>query len=74
MVTAIPYIGKENRATNKTVPDNYVKKLTEPIHGTRRNLTRCNWFTSILLFDKMLADYNLTIVGTLRKKKREILL
>lgn len=72
IVTAIPCIGKENRPNKEPLPDYYVKKLTEHIHGTGRNLTMDNWFTSIPLAHKMLADYNLTIVGSVRKNKREI--
>lgn len=72
MVSAIPYIGKIKRPDKEPVPDYYVRTLTESIHGTGRNITMDNWFTSIPLTDKMLTEFNLTIVGTIRKNKPEI--
>lgn len=73
MLTAISYIGKENRGPNPLqLPTYYAKVLSEPIHGTNRNITLDNWFTSIPLAETMLRDHDLTIIGTLRKNKPEI--
>lgn len=72
MVNAIPYIGKEHGQRDQNQPLRLVKEITEPIHGTGRNITADNWFMSIPLADTMLTDFNLTVVGTLRKNKREI--
>ena len=72
MLNAIPYVGKVNVENNEPVPSYYVRKLSEPIHGSYRNITIDNWFTSIPLSEQMLEQYKLTILGTLRKNKREI--
>lgn len=72
MINAIPYVGKVNVAANESVPSYYVKKLSASIHGTGRNLTVDNWFSSVPLFQTMLTEFNLTMLGTLRKNKREI--
>ncbi|CAH1977396.1 unnamed protein product [Acanthoscelides obtectus] len=72
MVNAIPYVGKVNVENNEPVPTYYVRKLSEPIHGTHRNITIDNWFTSIPLYEEMFHQYKLSILGTLRKNKREI--
>lgn len=33
------------------------RKLSEPVHGTLRNITSHNWFTTVPMADKMLNDY-----------------
>lgn len=53
------------------IPTQSVLRLSQPIHGTNRNVTCDNWFTSIELIDA-LKSRGLTCVGTLRKNKREI--
>lgn len=51
----------------------YVKELTKPLHGTNRNVTCDNWFTSVPLAKSLLREpYKLTLVGTIRSNKREI--
>ncbi|PSN34708.1 hypothetical protein C0J52_21188 [Blattella germanica] len=72
MVNAIPYVGKVVLRGSESVPSYYVKKLSEPVHGTGWNITCDNWFTSIPLADTLLKEQKLTIVCTLRKNKREI--
>lgn len=71
MVNAAPYVGQVRKNTDESVPTYYVRSFTEPIHGTNRNITCDNWFTSIPLVDTMM-NLKLTVVGTLRKNKREI--
>ncbi|XP_050064468.1 piggyBac transposable element-derived protein 4-like [Aphis gossypii] len=49
-----------------------VERLIRPISGSGRNITCDNWFSSIPLAEDLLNNHNLTMVGTLRKNKREI--
>jgi len=53
-------------------PEDVVKRLCEPVFGTNRNITLDNWFTSYNLVQTMLLSHKLTIVGTIRKNKREL--
>lgn len=53
-----------------TKTDDVVERMCEPIYNTGRNITMDNWFTGYEIMKKMLTDYRLTIVGTLRKNKR----
>ena len=46
-----------------------VKRLTQPISHTGRNVTFDNWFTSVTLVEKILKEHT---VGTIRKNKREV--
>lgn len=73
MLNAVLYVGKVTTQNNESVPDYYVRELSEPIYGTNRNITVDHWFTSIPLAEQMLEQYKLTLLGTLRKNKREIL-
>lgn len=72
MVNAIPYVGKVTTEDREPVPSYYVRKLSEPIHNTGRNITVDNWFSSVELFNSMLEKYKITMLGTLRKNKVEI--
>lgn len=49
-----------------------VQRLVAPISGTWRNVTIDNWFTSFPLAIELLNHHKLTIVGTVKKNKREI--
>lgn len=53
------------------VPTQSVIRLTKPIENTNRNVTAGNRFSSIQLME-VLHSKNLTYLGTLKKKHREI--
>ena len=72
MYNAIRCIGAVNKEANEVVPSYYVRKLSEPIHNTNRNITCDNWFSSVPLFEKMKNDKKITMVGTIRKNKPQI--
>ncbi|XP_037940738.1 piggyBac transposable element-derived protein 4-like [Teleopsis dalmanni] len=73
MFNAIPYLGKTTTTSTMPLGEYFVKELTRPIHGTCRNITCDNWFTSVQLAKSLLKEpYKLTIVGTIRSNKREI--
>ncbi|XP_069692711.1 piggyBac transposable element-derived protein 4-like [Periplaneta americana] len=68
------YAGKQPEGPYKVdnSPSAVVKRLVEPISGTGRNVTCDNWFTSVPLAKHLLDSNRLTLVGTIRKNKREI--
>lgn len=72
MLTAEPYVRKVNIQDGENLPSYYIRKVSQPIHGTSRNVTCDNWFSSVEVFDKMLRDHSITMVGTLRKNKSQI--
>lgn len=73
VLNAIPYLGKGTDSQKQPLATYFIKQITTPIHGTNRNITMDNWFTSVPLADELLkAPYNLTLVGTIRSNKREI--
>lgn len=49
-----------------------VKRLCTAIAGSGRNVTTDNWFTSKPLADELLRNYKLTLVGTIKKNKKEL--
>lgn len=73
VIDAIPYLGKGTDVQKQPLATYFIKEITSTLHGTHRNITMDNWFTSISLADELLrSPYNLTLVGTLRSNKREI--
>lgn len=73
MVDAIPYLGKSTKTDGKPLATHFVQELTKSIHGSNRNITMDNWFTSIPLAETLLCDpYKLTVIGTVRKNKPQI--
>lgn len=74
LFNSIPYLGKDlTLAGEIPVSEYYVKELTRTIHGSNRNVTGDNWFTSVPLVDDLLkAPYNLTYVGQIRSNKKEL--
>ncbi|XP_022207389.2 uncharacterized protein LOC111064037 [Nilaparvata lugens] len=72
LINGIPYLGKDSNPSGLPLGAYYTKELTKTIHGTNRNVTMDNWFTSIPLAKDMLSSHQLTIVGTLRSNKKKI--
>lgn len=67
------YCGKQPDGpyAKQNTPTDIVHRLLEPVKGKSRNLTCDNWYTSIPLAKALLKD-KITLVGTLKKNKREI--
>ncbi|UYV62791.1 hypothetical protein LAZ67_2001958 [Cordylochernes scorpioides] len=53
-------------------PNNVVERLALPISGSKRNITTENWYISYPLAVAILNEHKLTLVGTLKKNKKEI--
>ena len=67
-----PYLGRNTGPLQKSnKPFDLVCRLAKPFFNSSRNITMDNYFTSVPLAD-FLLEKNLTILGTLRKNKREI--
>lgn len=64
------YAGK-NPSTGINHPIDIVKRLMKPLYKSGRNLTTDNWYTSYQLAKDLLRE-NISLVGTMRKNKREI--
>ena len=70
VLRAMPYVGKKHRPQIGVV-EHVVIRLMEPYHKTGKNVATDNCFTS-LKTAKNLLHHNITMVGTLRKNKKEI--
>lgn len=53
-------------------PSDVVKRLVSFIRGTYRNITMDNWFSSFPLAIELKNEFKLTMLGTVKKNKREI--
>jgi len=71
MISAIPYCGKGTVPSNVSASNYFVEQFVSSVKGSNRNITTDNWFTNIPLTQKLLKDYKLTVIGTIKKNKRE---
>ena len=65
------YLGKQGNSVETEQGARVVKDLTRYINGSGRNITMDNFFTSYALA-KYLLQNNLTLLGTIRKNRKEI--
>ncbi|KAK0046844.1 piggyBac transposable element-derived protein 4 [Biomphalaria pfeifferi] len=72
MCNAEVYTGKGSTPAGVSATEYYSVQMTTPIHGTNRNCTFDNWFTSINTARKLYDDHAVTMVGTMKKNKAEI--
>ena len=70
VLRAMPYVGKKDRP-QVGVAEHLVVSLMEPYHKTGQNVTTDNYFTSLKTAKNFLR-HNVTMVGALRKNKKEI--
>ncbi|XP_071578235.1 piggyBac transposable element-derived protein 4-like [Temnothorax nylanderi] len=72
MINAIPHVGKDDKRPQKSMPSYYVRKLSEPIYDSHRNITCNKRFTSVPLVQSMKNKCSLSMVGTIQAKEKEI--
>ena len=71
-VNGFPYFGKDEERESPIPLGEFIAfKLAEPYTGHGRNITVDNFFTSASLVSKLLAKRT-TLVGTIRRNKREL--
>ncbi|KAL3062048.1 hypothetical protein OYC64_010047 [Pagothenia borchgrevinki] len=72
MLNGFPYLGKDaSRPATQRLGENVVLRLVEPFVGKGRNVTTDNFFTSLPLA-KALLSKNTSLVGTIKRNKREL--
>lgn len=65
------YLGKVNDTAEKNQGPRVVKTLASHWYGSGRNITTDNFFTDITLAEELLSQ-ELTIVGTVRKTRKDL--
>uniref|UniRef100_A0A1B6LLL4 PiggyBac transposable element-derived protein domain-containing protein n=1 Tax=Graphocephala atropunctata TaxID=36148 RepID=A0A1B6LLL4_9HEMI len=69
------YTGKQPQGPYFTIENNassVVKRMIKPIDKSGRNVTIDNYFTSVPLLNDLYTNHRLTVVGTIRKNKKEL--
>ncbi|XP_043280023.1 uncharacterized protein [Venturia canescens] len=72
MLAAEPYTAKVTANNAQSKSSYYVKKLSRSIDGSWRNITCTNGLTCLELFDEMLENHSLTMLGVVRKSEAHI--
>ena len=73
IINILPYLGaqEKERRNGKSLAEDVVLRLVEPIRGYGYNICVDNFFASLSLA-RMLKSVNITMVGTMRKNRREL--
>lgn len=72
LCNGFPYLGKDDlRPRDETLPESVIMKLMEPFQKKGRNVTTDNFFTTVKL-GKKLKSNGTSIVGTIRRSRKEI--
>jgi len=72
MINAMLYISNFETESLESLPSYYVRKISEPIYNTCRNITCDNVFISVPLVDTIREKFSLTIVGSLQRHNRDV--
>ena len=70
----LPYCGKVNNndATERQSPADVVKRLSQHILGTGRNITIDRYYTGIELVEDLFNNHNTTVVGTINSNRQHV--
>jgi len=71
VINAKPYISNVETEALRKFPSYYVRKISEPIHNTYRNITCNSWFISVPFVDTMREKISL-IVDSLQRNKSNV--
>lgn len=68
------YVGQQPPGLYKVQTDNVslLSRLCQPISGSRRNVTMDNFFTSMAVANTLSTEHKLTILGTIKKNRKEL--
>ena len=74
VINIIPYLGAQERNERGDTPlaECVVLKLIQPVRGQGYNICCDNFFTSLPLARKLATQHSTSLVGTIRKNRREL--
>lgn len=74
VINIIPYLGAQERDERGDTPlaESVVLKLIQPVRGLGYNICCDNFFTSLPLAHKLAAQHSTSLIGTIRKNRREL--
>ena len=67
----MPYLGKGGDKVADNLGATVVKKLVEPLHNSRRNITCDRYFTGVEMTETLKSN-NLTVVGTVMRNRKHL--
>lgn len=72
MIDAKPYLGKGTYPAKVPASTYFVEQVIQTVKNSNRNLTLDNWFTTVPLVQRLLHEFKLTVVGTMKRNKPQL--